>query len=107
MHLSLASVYKTPNMGPPLHLAVTDDQVRATLCQRGLDDAGPDGVTFGTITESVPSPPRPADETSLDQSIRDDLAVIRGSKWVRKRLKERSYGFVGDIKTGLLRRLDE
>ena len=44
---------------------------------------------------------------SLEQSVRDDLAVIKGSPLVRKQLADRTYGFVYDIKTGLVSPLED
>lgn len=38
----------------------------------------------------------------LEQSVRDDLAVIKGSALVRKQIADRTYGFIYDIKTGLV-----
>ena len=40
--------------------------------------------------------------SSLEQSVRDDLAVIKGSPLMRKELADHSYGFIYDIKTGLV-----
>lgn len=45
--------------------------------------------------------------SSLKQSVRDDLAVIKGSSLVRKELADRSYGFIYDIKTGLVSPLED
>ena len=41
-------------------------------------------------------------ESSLEQSVRDDLALLKASPLVRKELAENAKGFVYDIKTGLL-----
>lgn len=45
--------------------------------------------------------------SSLEQSVRDDLAVIKGCSLMRKELADRSYGFIYDIKTGLVSALDD
>ena len=45
--------------------------------------------------------------SSLEQSVRDDLAVIKGSPLVRKQLADRTYGFIYDIKTGLVSPLED
>ncbi|CAF9923100.1 MAG: hypothetical protein ALECFALPRED_002299 [Alectoria fallacina] len=75
-------------------LAFTDDQVRATLRKRRPDDEEIESMSFGTIKD-------------LEQSVRDDLAVIKGSPLMRKELAERSYGFIYDIKTGLVSALED
>ena len=40
--------------------------------------------------------------TSLEQSVKDDLAILKASPLVRKELRENASGFIFDIKTGLL-----
>ncbi|KAL9071478.1 MAG: hypothetical protein Q9161_004195 [Pseudevernia consocians] len=70
-------------------LAFTDEQVRSTLRTRRPEDESIDSMTFGTIVD-------------LEQSVRDDLAVIKSSPFVREELANRSYGFIYDIKTGLV-----
>ena len=39
---------------------------------------------------------------SLEQSVRDDLAILKANPLIRKELAERAHGFVYDIKTGAL-----
>jgi carbonic anhydrase len=44
------------------------------------------------------NPPR----DSLEQSVRDDLAILRAYPFTRKELADSSIGFVYDLKTGKL-----
>ena len=39
---------------------------------------------------------------SVEQSVKDDLAILSASPYVRKEVVERAVGFVFDIKTGKL-----
>lgn len=39
---------------------------------------------------------------SLEQSVRDDIAVLKANPFIRKELAENAVGFVYDIKSGLL-----
>lgn len=39
---------------------------------------------------------------SVEQSVRDDIALVKNSKLVRQELKDGTRGFVYDIDTGLL-----
>ncbi len=43
-----------------------------------------------------------SDCSSVEQSVKDDLAILKASPLIRKELAERSSGYVFDIKTGLL-----
>ena len=43
---------------------------------------------------------------SLEQSVRDDLAILRASPFIRKELAQRSVGFIYDLKTGELSRVN-
>jgi len=43
---------------------------------------------------------------SLEQSVRDDLKIVRDSPMVRQELKDKAIGFVFDIKTGLLTKVE-
>lgn len=43
---------------------------------------------------------------SIEQSIKDDLAVLKASPYIRKELAEHSFGFLYDIKTGELKRVE-
>lgn len=40
---------------------------------------------------------------SIEQSVRNDLEIVRKSPYIRTALKESARGFVYDIKTGLLK----
>jgi carbonic anhydrase len=40
---------------------------------------------------------------SMDQSVREDLNVLKTSPFVRKELADAARGFVYDLKTGLVR----
>lgn len=42
---------------------------------------------------------------SLEQSVRDDINVLRESKFIRKELADRSVGFIYDLKTGQLNKV--
>jgi carbonic anhydrase len=46
------------------------------------------------------------EEHSLEQSVRDDLNFLKTSPYIPKALADSSYGFIYDIKTGLLSRVD-
>ena len=87
-------------------LAFTDEQVREDLRKRQPNEKSIDTTDFGTITEYAFSLrvviPQSLTFPSLEQSVKDDLAVIKGSPLMRKELAERSYGFIYDIKTGLV-----
>lgn len=48
-----------------------------------------ENMTFGAIRD-------------IEQSVKDDLAVLREHPLVRKELRERTVGFVYDIHTGLI-----
>lgn len=39
----------------------------------------------------------------MDQTVRDDLNILKTSPFVRKDLADAARGFVCDLKTGLLR----
>jgi carbonic anhydrase len=39
---------------------------------------------------------------SLEQSVRDDVQLVKGSPLMRKELADRTRGFIYDIKTGRL-----
>lgn len=75
-------------------LHFTDEQVRKTIRKRGPNDKSVDDATFGAIK-------------NLEQSVRDDLAVIKSYPLLRKELADRSHGYIYDIKTGLLNPLDD
>ncbi|KAF8862799.1 carbonic anhydrase [Acephala macrosclerotiorum] len=69
----------------------TDEQVRTILKQRNPEHSKEiDGIpTFGAVT-------------NIEQSIKDDLAFLKSSPFIRKELADRSVGYVFDIKTGKL-----
>lgn len=39
---------------------------------------------------------------SLEQSVRDDIEILKTSPYIPKKLADNCHGFVYDIKTGLL-----
>lgn len=39
---------------------------------------------------------------SLEQSVRDDLAVLKKSPLIKREIVDNAHGFIFDIKTGLL-----
>ena len=51
-------------------------------------------MTFGAVTD-------------IEQSVRDDLAFLKEHPLVRSELKEKAFGFVYDIHTGLITKVDE
>jgi carbonic anhydrase len=38
----------------------------------------------------------------LEQSVRDDLAILKSSPFIKKELADRCVGFVYDLETGAL-----
>ncbi|MCJ1227861.1 hypothetical protein MMC12_004520 [Toensbergia leucococca] len=71
-----------------------DAQILAKLKERCPDSKDIDSMTFGMIND-------------LEQSVKDDLAILKGSPFIRKELASRSRGFIYDLKTGLLSRVEE
>ena len=71
----------------------TDEGTRKTLKEKLGTRMNLDDMAFGAVTD-------------IEQSVRDDLAVLREHPLVRQELKERSVGFVYDILTGLLTKVD-
>ena len=65
--------------------AVDDEQIRERLTERGM--VAPDGMVFHTFRD-------------LEQSLREDIAVYRGSAMVRQDVPVRT--FVYDVATGAL-----
>jgi len=43
---------------------------------------------------------------SIEQSIKDDLAILKASPLIRKELAERAVGYLYDIQTGSLKKVD-
>lgn len=66
-----------------------DSLIRDGLKKRFPSNKDVDTMSFGAIT-------------NLEQSVRDDLTILKKSPLISKELGERSVGFVYDIKTGLL-----
>ena len=71
----------------------TDEGVRNHLKQWTGAKQNLQHMTFGAVTD-------------IEQSVRDDLAVIREHPLIRKELREKAVGFVYDIHTGLVTRVD-
>ncbi|KAF2099153.1 carbonic anhydrase [Rhizodiscina lignyota] len=74
---------------------INDEQVRKVLKERVPEHTAEVDkfATFGGITD-------------LEQSIRDDIAVLKASPLMRKDLVNATRGFTFDIKTGMLNPLD-
>lgn len=68
-----------------------DEDIRARLRDRVPERRGEiDGWEFGKI------------RNSLEEAVRKDLEFLRGSEFIREELKERRWGFIYDMKSGLL-----
>ncbi|KAL8663425.1 MAG: hypothetical protein Q9202_003841 [Teloschistes flavicans] len=68
----------------------TDPNVREVLKERAPAEASKiDGMVFGAFDD-------------IEQSVRDDLDIFKGSQFVREEMKKSVYGFVYDIQTGML-----
>ncbi|OCL02869.1 hypothetical protein AOQ84DRAFT_421415 [Glonium stellatum] len=63
--------------------------IRAELKARAPGHAEVDTMEFGAIND-------------IEQSVRDDIRVLRISPFIKKELAERTVGFVYNLKTGLL-----
>ncbi|KAE8442446.1 hypothetical protein EG329_003347 [Mollisiaceae sp. DMI_Dod_QoI] len=72
----------------------TDDMIRTSLKNRLPNHEEIDKMAFGAVSD-------------LEQSIRDDLAILKASPLMRKELLDRSVGFIYDIKTGKLNPVEE
>jgi carbonic anhydrase len=46
-----------------------------------------------------------ANRISLEQSVHDDVKLLRETKVIRRELRERTKGYLYDVKTGLVRRV--
>jgi carbonic anhydrase len=91
-------------------LSFKDETIRKRL--PGRDDIN--GMSFGAITEYAslfPGSLCPLTEIdgsantvhgSLEQSVRDDIAVAKTSPFIRKELADRLFGYVYDLETGRL-----
>ncbi|KAH8806098.1 carbonic anhydrase [Xylogone sp. PMI_703] len=67
----------------------TNEQIREALKKDHPNNKEIDTMEFGAIT-------------GLEQSVRDDLAILKSYPFIRKELANRARGFVYDLKTGLL-----
>ncbi|MCJ1278805.1 hypothetical protein MMC21_006623 [Puttea exsequens] len=67
----------------------TNEMIRGALKGRVGDGYGVDEMDFGAVT-------------NIEQSVKDDLAVLKANPLVRPELKEKTYGFVLQLETGLL-----
>jgi len=70
-------------------LSFKDENIRKGLKARLPERDDIDGMSFGAIKD-------------LEQSVRDDLAILRAYPFTRKELADSSLGFVYDLKTGKL-----
>jgi carbonic anhydrase len=43
---------------------------------------------------------------SLEESVREDLAWLRSSPFIKKELAERTHGFIYDIKSGKVNKVE-
>ncbi|KAL9115216.1 MAG: hypothetical protein Q9227_001010 [Pyrenula ochraceoflavens] len=76
-------------------LLIDEAKIRALLKERAPSNTEIDEeTTFGAIRD-------------VEQSVRDDIGVIRASPLIRRELAERATGYVYDIKTGMLRPVAE
>ncbi|KAM0263215.1 hypothetical protein ACHAQJ_001370 [Trichoderma viride] len=66
-----------------------NEDIRAVHKSRLPDHSEIDGMVFGAFDD-------------VEQSVRDDLQILKTSPYVPKKLADNSFGFVYDIKTGLL-----
>ena len=67
--------------------------LRAKVKGRLPQDQGVDELDFGAIE-------------TLEKSVGDDVRALRNSPYVRPELAEKTVGYVYDLKTGELRRVD-
>jgi len=69
-------------------LMMKDENIRSYIKKELPEVKDVDSMSFSGIVD-------------VEQSVKDDLAVLRASPLIKKELKERSYGVVLDIKTGV------
>jgi len=69
-------------------LMMKDENIRNYIKTELPDVKDVDSMKFGGIVD-------------VEQSVKDDLAVLRASPLIRKELHEHSYGVILDIKTGV------
>ncbi|KAL7971388.1 carbonic anhydrase [Trichoderma sp. SZMC 28014] len=43
---------------------------------------------------------------NLEQSVHDDVKLLKGTKVIRRELRERTKGYLYDVKTGIIRRVE-
>ncbi|KAH6662259.1 carbonic anhydrase [Halenospora varia] len=67
----------------------TNDIIRQKMKERLPSHKEVDGIDFGGFQD-------------LEQSVKDDLNILRSSPLVRKELADKAVGYVFDIKTGAL-----
>ncbi|KAL6893435.1 carbonic anhydrase [Trichoderma evansii] len=70
-------------------LYFTEEDLRKVHKGRLPDHPEIDDMVFGAFSD-------------VEQSVRDDLEFLKTSPYIPKALAERSYGYVFDLKTGLL-----
>lgn len=68
----------------------TDEMIRSGLESRLPEDEYIRSTSYGAVG-------------GIEQSIKDDLAIIKASSFIRKELAERTIGLLYDIKTGELK----
>jgi len=71
-----------------------DDIIRDTLFSRHPDHPEVKDLVFGAFED-------------LEQSVRDDLKLLKSSPFVSKELADNSYGLTYNIKTGRIARVEE
>ncbi|KAH8670129.1 carbonic anhydrase [Tricladium varicosporioides] len=71
----------------------TNDIIRQKMKERLPTHREVDSIDFGGFKD-------------LEQSVKDDLNILRSSPLVRKGLADKAVGYVFDIKTGALTRVD-
>lgn len=72
----------------------TDDMIRSGLQSRLPEDKSISSTSYGAVD-------------GIEQSIKNDLAIIKASSFIRKELAERTIGLLFDIKTGELKSVEE
>ncbi|MDI1489139.1 MAG: hypothetical protein OHK93_008417 [Ramalina farinacea] len=70
-----------------------NEQIKDVLVARGAVQTEVEGMYFGGIDD-------------LEQSVKDDVAILKNSHLMRPELKEQIRGFVFDIQTGKLSEVD-
>ncbi|KAI9665093.1 MAG: hypothetical protein M1821_006541 [Bathelium mastoideum] len=70
---------------------MTDDEARSALKKALPTATGLDSIEFGTFKDS-----------SLEQSVMDDILLLKQFPLLRKELSDDCFGFTYDVKTGRL-----